>query len=212
MNAEALPPQEVQSAGKSLFGRRDYALISELIPERARVLDLGCGDGALLAWLKETKQVAARGVEIQRDLVQKAIARGVTVYQGDIEQSLTDYPDDAFDYVILSQTLQETRHPLVVLSEMLRIGKNAIVSFPNFGHWRVRLAHMLSGRAPKTELFPFDWYNSPNIHFLTVLDFEELVHRQRWHMEHRVFLQGNSRIQRFPNFFAEIAVYLIRKD
>jgi methionine biosynthesis protein MetW len=191
-----------------VLGRRDYAIISQLIPEGARVLDLGCGDGALLAWLKVNKRVEARGVELSRDLVQVAIARGVTVYQGDLEASLADYPDQAFDFVILSQTVQETRHPLVVLKEMLRIGRHAIVAFPNFGHWRVGLNHLLSGRAPKTGLFPFEWYDSPNIHFLTVIDFEELVAKQGWQVDRRLFLSGPSVVTALPNWRAEIAIYL----
>lgn len=193
-----------------VLGRRDYAIISELIPEGARVLDLGCGDGALLAWLKEKKRVEARGVELSRDLVQQAIARGVTVYQGDLEASLADYPDQAFDFVILSQTVQETRHPLVVLKEMLRIGRHAIVAFPNFGHWRVGLNHLLSGRAPKTGLFPFEWYDSPNIHFLTVIDFEELVAKQHWQVDRRLFLSGHRVVTALPNWRAEIAIYLFQ--
>lgn len=193
-----------------VLGRRDYAIISELIPEGARVLDLGCGDGALLAWLKEKKRVEARGVELSRDLVQQAIARGVTVYQGDLEASLADYPDQAFDFVILSQTVQETRHPLVVLKEMLRIGRHAIVAFPNFGHWRVGLNHLLSGRAPKTGLFPFEWYDSPNIHFLTVIDFEELVTEQHWQVDRRLFLSGHRVVTALPNWRAELAIYLFQ--
>lgn len=193
-----------------VLGRRDYAIISQLIPERARVLDLGCGDGALLAWLKENKHVEARGVELSRELVQQAIARGVTVYQGDLEASLADYPDQAFDFVILSQTVQETRHPLVVLKEMLRIGRSAIVAFPNFGHWRVGLNHLLSGRAPKTGLFPFEWYDSPNIHFLTVIDFEELVAKQGWRIDRRLFLAGANVVTALPNWRAEIAIYLFQ--
>lgn len=196
---------------KDVLGRGDYALISELVPAGARVLDLGCGDGALLAWLKQNKQVTARGVEIQRPLVQQAVARGVTVYQGDLESSLADYPDGAFDYVILSQTLQETRRPLAVLQQMLRVGRHAIVAFPNFGHWRVRLAHLTSGRAPRTPLFPHNWYESPNIHFLTVLDFEEFIREQGWVTERRLFLAGHRQIARLPNLLAEIAVYLIRR-
>lgn len=196
---------------KEVLGRGDYALISELIPRGARVLDLGCGDGALLAWLKEHKQVAGRGVERQRALVQAAVARGVTVYQGDIEHSLPDYPDAAFDHVILSQTLQETQRPLAVLEQMLRVGRHAIVAFPNFGHWRVRLAHLTSGRAPRTPLFPHNWYESPNIHFLTVQDFEEFIREQGWKIERRLFLAGDHRIELFPNLLAEIAVYLFKR-
>lgn len=195
---------------KDVLGRRDYALISRLIPNGSRVLDLGCGDGALLAFLIETKGVDARGIEMNPELVQAAVARGVSVYQGDLESSLREYPDHAFDYVLLSQTVQETRRPLSVLSEMLRIGRHAIVAFPNFGHWRVRFAHMVSGRAPRTRLFPHAWHASPNIHFLTVLDFEELTREQNWLVEKRLFLSGSRRVSYFPNFCAEIAVYLLK--
>ena len=197
---------------REVLGRGDYALISEMVPAGARVLDLGCGDGALLAWLKDNKQVTARGVEIQRTLVQAAVARGVTVYQGDIEASLADYPDGAFDFVILSQTLQETRRPLAVMEQMLRVGRHAIVAFPNFGHWRVRLAHLTSGRAPRTPLFPHKWHESPNIHFLTVLDFEEFARDQRWLVEKKRFLAGHTQVNRLANLLAEIAVYLIRRS
>ncbi len=165
---------------REIFGRSDYAIIGELVEPKTRVLDLGCGEGELLAWLRDHKNVDARGVEQAGALAQKAIARGVSVYQGDLESALDDYPDGAFDYVILSQTLQETRDPMRVLRGMLRISRRAIVAFPNFGHWRVRLSHLWSGRAPKTGLFPYDWYDSPNIHFLTVLDFEGLASAQKW--------------------------------
>jgi len=191
-----------------VYGRSDYAIIGELIEPGTRVLDLGCGEGLLLSWLKENKQVDSRGVEMVGTSVQKAIARGVSVYQGDLETALEDYPDGAFDYVILSQTLQETRHPLKVLQGMLRIGRHAIVAFPNFGHWSVRLAHLWSGRAPKTGLFPHDWYDSPNIHFLTVFDFETLAQKQKWRIERRIFLSGGRQVTLFPNLTAEVAVFL----
>ncbi|MBI4892673.1 MAG: methionine biosynthesis protein MetW [Acidobacteria bacterium] len=193
------------------MGRSDYALISELIPEGARVLDLGCGDGSLLEWLKANKKVEARGVELKRELVQQAISRGVTVYQGDLENSLKEYPDGAFDYVILSQTLQELRQPLQVLQEILRIGRYAIVAFPNFGHWRVRLSHLFSGGAPRTKLFPYGWHDSPNVHFLTIEDFEESTRDQRWTVEKRMFLSGHTRGTAMPNLMAEVAVYLLRR-
>jgi methionine biosynthesis protein MetW len=145
------------SVVRDILGRSDYAIVSELIEPKTRVLDLGCGEGELLAWLQDNKAVEARGVELVGAKVQRAIARGVSVYQGDIDQGLADYPDGAFDYVILTQTLQEVRSPLKVLREMLRVGRRAIVAFPNFGHWRVRLAHLFTGRAPKTRLFPYEW-------------------------------------------------------
>jgi methionine biosynthesis protein MetW len=195
----------------AVLGRSDYAIIGEWVEPGSRVLDLGCGEGELLQWLAANKGVDARGIEIVPAKVQRAIARGVSVYQGDIDQGLADYPDQAFDYVILSQTLQETRNPLKVLREILRVGAHAIVAFPNFGHWRVRLAHLFTGRAPKTKLFPHDWYDSPNIHFLTVLDFELLCRREGWVMERRIFLAGTRKIVFLPNLFAETAVFLIRK-
>jgi methionine biosynthesis protein MetW len=193
---------------REIYGRSDYAIIGELIEPGTRVLDLGCGEGLLLAWLKENKKVEARGVEMVSASVQKAIAKGVSVYQGDLETALEDYPDQAFDYVILSQTLQETRHPLRVLRGMLRISRHAIVAFPNFGHWKVRLNHLWTGRAPKTDLFPHEWYDSPNIHFLTVHDFESLAEKEGWRIERRLYLSGHHRVRVLPNLMAEVAVFM----
>lgn len=197
---------------RDVLGRSDYAIISQLVEPNSVVLDLGCGDGALLGWLAENKDVDARGLEISSTKVKQAISRGLSVYQGDIDQGLTDYPDRAFDYVILSQTLQETRRPLAVLREMLRVGRHAIVAFPNFGHWRVRLAHLVTGRAPRTKLFPHSWFESPNIHFLTVKDFEELAAREGWQVEQRIFLAGHHTIGAYANLFAEVAVYVVCCD
>lgn len=188
--------------------RRDFQIIADLIDPRSRVLDLGCGEGELLAWLKEHKLVEARGVERSSQRVQRAIARGVSVYQGNLEDAVQEYPDEAFDYVILSQTLQETNDPLRVLKGMLRIGRNAIVAFPNFGHYNVRLSVLFTGKAPKTVLFPHDWFNSPNIHFLTVLDFELLCQLEGWNVKRRIFLSGENQVTAFPNLFAETAVFL----
>ncbi|MGH9674785.1 MAG: methionine biosynthesis protein MetW [Bryobacteraceae bacterium] len=196
---------------REILGRSDYAIIGEIIEAGSRVLDLGCGDGDLLAWLVEHKQVEARGVELQTARVQRAIARGVSVYQGEIEGSLPHYPDSAFDYVILSQTLQEMRRPLEVLREMLRVGRYSVVAFPNFGHWRVRWSHLVSGRAPRTDLFPYSWFDSPNIHFLTVDDFLELAAQQGWAVEKSYFLAGHRGVSLRPNLLAEVAVFLVRK-
>jgi methionine biosynthesis protein MetW len=194
---------------RELLGRSDYAIIGEIVEPRTKVLDLGCGEGELLAWLAANKEVDSRGVEISGAKVARAIARGVSVHQSDIDEGLADYPDRAFDYVILSQTLQETRHPRQVLREMVRVGRRAIVAFPNFGHWRVRLSMLFSGRAPRTKLFPYEWYDSPNIHFLTVQDFEELAAAEGLLVERRYFLAGHRKIVAMANLLAETAVFLV---
>jgi len=196
---------------RELLGRSDYAIIGEIVEPKTRVLDLGCGEGELLQWLAENKGVEARGVEISGAKVQRAIARGVSVFQSDIDEGLADYPDQAFDYVILSQTLQETRQPRQVLREMLRVGRRGIVAFPNFGHWRMRLSMLLSGRAPQTSLFPYEWYESPNIHLLTVHDFEDLARVEGWSVERRYFLSGHRKVTVQPNLLAEVAVFLVRR-
>jgi methionine biosynthesis protein MetW len=193
----------------SLRSRPDFSLIGEIVEPGSRVLDLGCGEGELLAWLMENKNVLARGVEISPAQVRKAIGRGVSAYQGDIDEGLADYPSKAFDYVILSQTLHETHAPLHVLQEMLRVGRRAIVSFPNFGHWTMRRTLLLTGQAPKSKLFPYDWYNSPNIHFLSVNDFEDLCEKHGLPIEQRYFLSGERRVNWFPNLMAETAVFLL---
>jgi len=194
-----------------ILGRSDFAIIGEIIEPDTRVLDLGCGEGELLEWLVANKAVEARGIEIDGRKVQRAISRGVSVYQGDIDAGLTGYPDDSFDYVILSQTLQETRRPLEVLREMLRIGKHAIVAFPNYGHWSVRLSLLLTGRAPRSRCFPYNWYDSPNIHFLTIRDFGELMKEQRWTVERSICLSGHRTGVFLANLLAEVAVFLVRK-
>jgi methionine biosynthesis protein MetW len=200
-----------QTFVREVLGRSDFAIIGEIVEPGARVLDLGCGDGGLLQWLAENKQVDARGVEMSGAKVQTAIARGVSVYQGDIDESLAGYPDQAFDYVILSQTLQETRLPRKVLCEMLRVGRRAIVAFPNFGHWRVRAAMLFSGRAPKTRLFPYEWFESPNIHFLTVHDFEDLAALEKLTVERQYFLASSRKLSWLPNLRAETAVFLVTR-
>jgi methionine biosynthesis protein MetW len=155
--------------------RADHRLVAGMVAAGARVLDVGCGDGALLDFLARNKAVDARGIELSREGVAACVARGLAVIQGDADADLVDYPDDCFDYVILSQTLQATRRPKVVLEQMLRIGRNAIVSFPNFGHWRIRRHLLLHGRMPVTENLPDTWYDTPNIHFCTIRDFVALA-------------------------------------
>jgi len=154
--------------------RADHRLVAGMVEPKTRVLDVGCGDGVLLDFLARSKQVDARGIELSRQGVAACVSKGLAVIQ-DADTDLFDYPDDCFDFVILSQTLQATRQPRVVLEQMLRIGRNAIVSFPNFGHWRIRAHILLQGRMPVTENLPDTWYNTPNIHFCTIRDFVELA-------------------------------------
>ncbi|TIS83957.1 MAG: methionine biosynthesis protein MetW, partial [Mesorhizobium sp.] len=147
--------------------RVDLEVVANLIPPQSRVLDVGSGDGSLLELLQETKQVDGRGLELSQRGVNECVARGLSVIQGDADKDLEFYPDKGFDFVVLSQTLQATRNPKLVLDELLRIGNRAIVSFPNFGHWRVRLSLFVKGRMPVTKDLPYSWYDTPNIHFCT---------------------------------------------
>lgn len=192
-----------------IANRFDYSHIAELVRPESSVLDLGCGGGELLAWLRDHKGVKAQGIDIDPSNIRNAIASGVSAFQGDIEHSLSDYPDNTFDFVILSQTLQEMRYPLRVLREMLRVGHHAIISFPNFGHWSTRFSHLVSGRAPRTKLFPYDWFESPNLHFLTVDDFISLCQAQNWTIEHKIFVSGERKVNVFANLLAEVAVFTI---
>ena len=193
----------------ALVDRPDFRVVGEIVEPGSRVLDLGCGEGELLAWLVENKGVMARGVEISSAQVRRAIARGVSAYQGDIDEGLADYPDKAFDYVILSQTLQESRSPLKVLREILRVGRRAIISFPNYAHYSMRLNMLFHGQAPKTKLFPYNWYDSPNIHFLSIRDFERLCREQNFPITQRYFLSDAQRVTFLPNLMAKTAVFLL---
>lgn len=155
--------------------RVDYAIIAGFVPQGARVLDVGCGDGALLALLESKKGVDGRGMELSQDGVNEAVARGLSVIQGDADDDLFTYPDGSFDVVIMSQTLQATQAPKKVLEELLRIGKRVIITIPNFGNWRARLHLLFRGQMPVTKSLPYSWYDTPNIHFCTLRDFIDLA-------------------------------------
>jgi methionine biosynthesis protein MetW len=192
--------------------RPDLAIIAETIPAGTRVLDVGCGDGALMAALRDAKGIDARGMEIDPINVANAVTRGLAVVQGDADTDLADYPDNAFDYAILSQTLQTTRRPDLVLDQLLRIGGLAFVSFPNFAQWKIRFAHMFGGRMPVTKQLPHRWYDSPNIHHVTVDDFKSLVADRGYHIEGEWYLTGEKRRGAgLANLLAEHAVFLMKR-
>jgi methionine biosynthesis protein MetW len=197
--------------------RVDLLAISELVQPGSRVLDIGCGDGQLLKLLEATRNVDGRGIEISQKGVNECVARGLSVIQGDADSDLIDYPDGAFDFVILSQTLQATYHPREVVEQMLRIGRKVIVSFPNFGNWRVRAALGFRGRMPVTRDLPFSWYDTPNIHFCTIRDFVGLCDDVGATVEKSFVLRRGGetslpiRALWFWNLFAQQAVFLLRR-
>ena len=192
--------------------RPDLAVIAANVAPGARVLDIGCGDGELMAALRDEKGVDARGLELDAGDVASAVARGLSVVQGDADTDLAGYPDDSFDYAILSQTLQTTRAPDVVLEHLLRIGRHAFVSFPNFAHWRVRASLLWGGRMPVTRLLPVAWYATPNIHHVTVDDFRALLKERGITVEGAWFLSGDQRTSAtMANLLAEHAVFLLKR-
>lgn len=199
---------------RGLYGpplRADLAMIARHVLPDTRVLDVGCGDGALLAELRDARQVDARGLELDPGKVASAMERGLSVVQGDADADLGYYPDACFDYAILSQTLQTTRRPDLVVEQLLRIGTQAFVSFPNFAHWRGRLSLLWGGRMPVTRLLPESWYDTPNIHHLTIDDFRAMVKERGWRIDGQWFLKGDRETTHAgANFFAEHAVFLLR--
>jgi len=193
LRLERPPPDTVLSAPDFGELRRDLRLIADMIEPHSRVLDIGCGDGALLAYLAREKGVDARGIELSQAGVNACVRHGLSVIQGDADRDLDTFPKDAFDVVVLSRTLQATRRPRHVLEALLRIGKRAIVSFPNFGFWRVRLSLMFHGRMPVTELLNNPWYDTPNIHLCTIRDFVALCEEVGAHIERSLTLDRDGR-------------------
>jgi methionine biosynthesis protein MetW len=192
--------------------RPDLAIIAKNVRAGSRILDIGCGDGQLMAALRDHKQVDARGLELNARDVATAVSRGLSVIQGDADTDLADYPDASFDYAILSQTLQTTKRPDIVLDHLLRIGREAFVSFPNFAQWRIRIAHMFGGQMPVTEQLPHRWYDTPNIHHVTIDDFRSFLKDRDVVIEGQWFLSGDRpRKKALANLMAEHAVFLLRQ-
>ena len=192
--------------------RPDLAVIADHVAAGSRVLDIGCGDGALMAALRDERGVDARGLELDSVNVAAAVGRGLSVGQGDADADLAAYPDASFDYAILSQTLQTTRSPHLVLDELLRIGRKAFVSFPNFAHWRVRLSLLWGGRMPVTRLLPAAWYETENIHHVTIDDFRAYLKARGVKVEGAWFLSGDTLTSAAAaNFRAEHAVFLLSR-
>lgn len=197
--------------------RADLKVIADLVPEGASLLDIGCGDGALLSWLAAGKQVRGRGIEIDSEQVRRALARGVPVVQGDVNSELSDFANDAFDVVVLSQSLQMLRAPHEALAELMRIAPMAIVSVPNFAHWKNRLHLALKGKMPVTKTLTYQWYDTPNIHFCTISDFVELCEMQGITIEKRLMVTREGRRSKFygkgfaANLFGQQGVFVLRR-
>ena len=196
--------------------KKEFKVISQIIQNNKRVLDVGCGDGTLMEYLKINQKNDVRGLEPKKDLVQKCISKGLSVIEGDAEKELIQFPDNSFDYAVLSQTLQAFRYPENVLNQLLRIGKQTIVSIPNFGYWKIRLHLLFKGTMPITKNIPYDWYNTPNLHMCTIQDFVNFCNSKNIKIDKSMCLT-NEKISEitngnmnYKNIFSQLGVFLIR--
>ncbi|MFC1691749.1 methionine biosynthesis protein MetW [Nanoarchaeota archaeon] len=204
---------EIQEEKKR--NRFDYKKIIETIDPGSKVLDLGCGTGTLLRLLKEKKQIDGRGIELSQEKVKRCIEHGLSVLHGDLDEGLKHYRDKSFDYVIFNQTIQVVKNSLHVLKEALRVGKKVIVSFPNFGHWKIRKSFFFSGRMPKSKSLPYEWYNTPNIRLLTVYDFRDICKKNKIKvLAEYDYLKKNNKsrqIRIWPNLFASNSLFVVEE-
>ena len=197
--------------------KQEFKIIAELIETNTRVLDVGCGDGTLMEFLKNNKKIDIRGIEISKNNVQQCIGKGLTVIEGDAEKDLSQFPDESFDFVILSQTLQAFLNPEKVISELLRVGKKAIVTIPNFGYWKVRLHLLFKGTMPITRTLPDEWYNTPNLHMCTIQDFFNFCEGKKINLYKSIALHNLKSSQitvtnlKLKNLTAVLGIFLIEK-
>ena len=197
--------------------KNEFKVIANLIENNTRVLDVGCADGTLMKFLKDNKNIDIRGLELSKDKVQECIAKGLTVIEGNAEKDLKQFPEKSFDYVVLSQTLQAFLNPEVVISELLRVGKKAIVTIPNFGYWKIRLHLLTKGTMPITKTLPDEWYNTPNLHMCTIKDFVYFVKSRNYKIfkslalnDQNVSLINDTNLG-IKNLFADLGIFLIEK-
>ena len=197
--------------------KQEFKIIADLVDKNTRVLDVGCGDGTLMEFLKKNKEIDIRGIEISKNNVQKCVEKGLTVIEGDAEKDLSQFPNSSFDFVILSQTLQAFLRPEIVINELLRVGKKAIVTVPNFGFWKIRLNLLIKGTMPVTKNLPDEWYNTPNLHMCTIKDFFNFCDNRKIKLDKSLALHNEktssiSNINlNIKNLSAELGIFLIEK-
>jgi methionine biosynthesis protein MetW len=189
----------------------DYRAFAHWIPNGASVLDLGCGDGELLSFLTKTKGVRAQGIELDEQAIVRCVSAGLSVIQQDIDTGLSEYGDKSFDYVILNQTIQQVRKPNLAIQEALRVGKKVIVGIPNFAYYKARASIFFKGRVPVTPSLPFQWYDTPNLHFLSLLDIKDYCKNKAITIEDSFYKSGNNQVKILPNLFAEYGYFLLSK-
>jgi len=190
----------------------DHRIISGLIEPYSTVLDLGCGTGELLYILAREKNARGQGIEVDEQAIYKCVAKGLTVSQGDIDSGLAEYKDKSFDYVVLNQSLQQVRHVDEVLKDALRVGKKVIIGFPNFSHYKSRLQIFFQGRTPVTEALPYQWYETPNLHFLSISDFITYCRLRKINIERKIYLGKNKRVAFYPNLIALTGMFLVSRQ